>query len=49
MGDGKEAGFLQQLTAAFVALESAESLSTKDFAEACARVLPIFDHIGEQC
>eukprot|EP00887_Chlorella_sp_A99_P003658 scaffold7.g3658.t1 len=38
-------GWLPSLTAAFVNLD-VDPIKTKEFVEACARVMPIFDHIG---
>ena len=38
--------FLPSLTQAFVNLDVNNPLSTVDFTEACAKVMPIFDHIG---
>jgi hypothetical protein len=38
--------FLPDLARAFEAIDPAAPLSTRHFADACARVVPIFDHIG---
>jgi hypothetical protein len=38
--------FLPNLTNAFKSLDVGKPLSTRDFVEACAKVEPIFDHIG---
>lgn len=41
-------GFLPNLTDGFIELYKKESITTLQFAEACANVLPIFDHIGNK-
>lgn len=38
--------FLPQLSQAFRELDGESKVSTKDFAEACGRILPIFDYLG---
>ena len=38
--------FLPDLAKAFQEIDPAAPLSTRHFADACARVVPIFDHIG---
>lgn len=38
--------YLPSLTSAFIQLEASKTLSTKAFTDACAKVLPVFDHIG---
>ncbi len=38
--------FLPDLARAFAEIDPAAPLSTRHFADACARVVPIFDHIG---
>lgn len=38
--------FLPNLTNAFKSLDVDKPLSTREFVEACAKVEPIFDHIG---
>ena len=40
------AGFLPGLTKAFTSLDPSTPLSTVAFADACEKVMPIFDHIG---
>jgi hypothetical protein len=39
--------FLPGLTQAFVDLDVNAPLPTKQFTDACSKVMPIFDHIGE--
>lgn len=38
--------FSTSLIAAFEKLQPGPDMSTRDFAEACAAILPIFDHLG---
>jgi hypothetical protein len=38
--------FLPNLTKAFKSIDINNAIATKEFVEACARVEPIFDHIG---
>lgn len=38
--------FLSQLTEAFERIKEEDAVSTRDFAAACERILPIFDHLG---
>ena len=46
MVHAEKPGFLPALTTSFIDLASTgETIGTKAFAEACANVLPIFDHI----
>ena len=40
--------FLPGLTRSFVELDVNSPLPTQQFTEACLKVMPIFDHIGEQ-
>jgi hypothetical protein len=43
--NGKET-FLPALAKSFDKINDEESVSTADFAAACDRILPIFDHLG---
>ena len=38
--------FLPSLTRSFTSLDVQQPISTREFVEACAKVTPIFDHIG---
>ena len=38
--------FLPQLAQAFEKVKSEDPVSTRGFAAACDRILPIFDHLG---
>ena len=38
--------FLPGLTRAFVSLDISKPLNTREFVDACAKVVPFFDHIG---
>lgn len=40
--------FLPRLTAAFVELGTRDVLETREFADACVTVLPIFNYLGEK-
>lgn len=46
MGVAEGHDFLPSLTAAFTQLDHSVPISTQDFAAACEKVLPIFEHIG---
>ena len=39
--------FFPELTKAFRSLDDKSKISTKEFADACASILPIFDYLGE--
>ncbi len=43
--NGKET-FLPALANSFNKIDHEQSVSTADFAAACERILPIFDHLG---
>jgi hypothetical protein len=45
--EAEKSGFLPSLTLAFTTLDPSKPLSTAAFTEACSKVVPIFDHIGE--
>ncbi|KAK9824662.1 hypothetical protein WJX72_012151 [[Myrmecia] bisecta] len=44
--NGAQGVFLPQLTAAFKSIDPTHTISTEEFANACERILPIFDHLG---
>lgn len=45
MAESKET-FLPQLAKSFESIKDEEPVSTRGFAAACDRILPIFDHLG---
>ena len=44
---GVKETFLPQLAQSFEKIKDEQPVSTRGFAAACDRILPIFDHLGE--
>ena len=44
--NGKNEGYLERLTRAFLSLDAEMHVSTKEFAEAVEAIMPIFDYLG---
>ena len=46
MTQKQEDGYLERLTRAFLTLDAEKHVSTKEFTEAVAAIMPIFDYLG---